>query len=125
MGHEVGQSNAAWLFEKFPVDDPLVSLKKAYVYYQAAAEQNNVQALLRLGDFFYYGLAGVKVNFQTAFNYYRAASDLGNAHATWNLGYMHEWGIGTSKDLHLAKRYYDIFHLLLRFFKLENFDTER
>lgn len=41
--------------------------------------------------------------------YYRIASEvLHNAQATFNLGYMHERGLGLARDLHLAKRCYDL-----------------
>lgn len=31
-----------------------------------------------------------------------------NAQAMFNLGYMHEQGLGMKKDIHLAKRCYDL-----------------
>ncbi|KOB64433.1 putative Sel1l protein, partial [Operophtera brumata] len=37
-----------------------------------------------------------------------ASEQLHNAQATFNLGYMHERGLGLTRDLHLAKRCYDL-----------------
>jgi SEL1 protein len=39
---------------------------------------------------------------------YLQASQHRSAQAMFNLGLMHEHGIGLPKDLHLAKRYYDM-----------------
>ncbi len=73
-----------------------------------AAEQGNADANLRLGDYYYYGMGGVKPDLAKAVSYYRTASDLNNAQATFNLGYMHQFGEGVPKDLHLAKRFYEL-----------------
>lgn len=37
-----------------------------------------------------------------------AAEQQHNAQAMFNLGYMHEMGLGMKKDIHLAKRSYDL-----------------
>ena len=43
------------------------------------------------------------------FKFYRIASEQqNNAQAMFNLGYMHELGHGMPKDIHLAKRFYDM-----------------
>lgn len=40
---------------------------------------------------------------------FRMASEVQqNAQAMFNLGYMHEQGLGMKKDIHLAKRCYDL-----------------
>lgn len=45
----------------------------------------------------------------TQFGACRMASDQQhNAQAMFNLGYMHEQGLGMKKDIHLAKRCYDL-----------------
>lgn len=42
-------------------------------------------------------------------NHYRLASEQQhNAQAMFNLGYMHEQGLGMRRDVHLAKRCYDL-----------------
>lgn len=63
---------------------------------------------MKLGDYYYYGL-GTPVDYETAAVHYRLASDQQhNAQAMFNLGYMHEQGLGMAKDIHLAKRCYDL-----------------
>lgn len=62
---------------------------------------------MKLGDAHYYG-RGTKVDYEAAASHYRSASDQQhNAQAMFNLGYMHERGLGLTKDRHLAKRCYD------------------
>jgi SEL1 protein len=76
--------------------------------YQLAAEQGNVEARIKIGDFFYYGLGGSSPNFELAAHHYKQASDLGHSpQAMFNLGFMHQYGIGLPQDFHLAKRFYD------------------
>lgn len=63
---------------------------------------------VKLGDAHYYG-RGTKVDYDAAASHYRSASEQQhNAQAMFNLGYMHERGLGLTKDKHLAKRCYDL-----------------
>jgi len=115
MGYELAQSNAAWIYEKQDIIQLYGKndLTEAYRFKQAiklcklSGEQNSAKANLKLGDYFYYG-KGVSENLEVSSIYYRAASDLRDPQATFNLGYMHQKGLGLPKDLHLAKRYYDL-----------------
>lgn len=95
-----------------------------------AANQHNIDALVKVGDYYYHGL-GVpdddeQSRYERAARYYRSASDTQvSALAMWDLGWMYENGIGvpqvrpkknyltcltllTLQDFHLAKRYYDM-----------------
>ena len=63
---------------------------------------------MRLGDYYYYGW-GTNIDYETAAGHYRIASEQqNNAQAMFNLGYMHELGLGMKRDIHLAKRFYDM-----------------
>jgi SEL1 protein len=63
---------------------------------------------VKLGDAHYYG-RGTKIDYEVAASHYRSASEQQhNAQAMFNLGYMHERGLGLTKDRHLAKRCYDL-----------------
>lgn len=54
-------------------------------------------------------ILGTKVDYEMAATQYRLASESQhNAQALFNLGYMHEQGLGLKRDVHLAKRYYDL-----------------
>lgn len=81
-------------------------------------------ARLKLGDSYYYG-TGTPADMEKAAAEYRLAGEgVGSASALglnsvvlgsgqsplalYNLGYMHEEGEGLKRDLHLAKRYYDM-----------------
>jgi len=73
--------------------------------YELAAEQGNVEARLKIGDYFYYA---EEPDFELASHHYKKASDLRNPQAMFNLGWMHQNGIGLEKDFHLAKRFFDL-----------------
>ena len=65
-------------------------------------------ARLKLGDYYYYG-KGTQVDYQQAASHYKYASEIShNPQAMFNLAYMHENGLGLRKDMHLAKRFYDM-----------------
>jgi SEL1 protein len=65
-------------------------------------------ARLKLGDYYYYGY-GTDVDYQQAATHYKYATEIShNAQAMYNLAYMHENGLGLKRDIHLAKRFYDL-----------------
>merc|ERR1712157_45099 len=54
-------------------------------------------------------MGGTDIDYETAASHYRIASEQqNNAQAMFNLGYMHELGLGMKRDIHLAKRFYDM-----------------
>jgi len=130
LGIEVAQSNTAYMFDRgYGIDafmrdhsDEYEQLQRAIFWYKRAADQGNVEAHVKVGDFYYYGTSGltnavasnhtemhnVTVRFEKSVYHYRRAADLRNAQAMFNLGIMHEHGLGLPKDFHLAKRYYDM-----------------
>jgi SEL1 protein len=110
LGFEVAQINAAHIIDKALIDEEENSIdifKSSIRFHQMAADQNHVSSLVKLGDFYYYGV-GTEVNVEKSLINYKKASDMRNAQAMFNLGYMHERGIGLKTDFHLAKRYYDL-----------------
>lgn len=110
MGYEDAQLNAAFLLDKGLVTlfDKEDCMRRTYVLYKRAADQGNSFARVRLGDFYFYGVAGTPVDFGAAVSQYKVAVDAhANPQAMFNLGYMYEMGLGLQKDLHLAKRFYD------------------
>jgi SEL1 protein len=121
QGYEVAQHNAAYLLE-FGFLSPLFgtsltmsesSLSNeeiasgAIQLYKLAALQGNIDANLKIGDFYYYGKGGHEVDFTKASAHYALASKKSNAQAMFNLGLMYEHGVGVVQDFHLAKRYFD------------------
>lgn len=88
--------------ERDPVWDEL-----ALIYWTRAANQHNVDARIKMGDYYYRGL-GTPVDHEKAAACYQDAADIDHSPlAMWNLGWMHENGIGVARDFHLAKRRYD------------------
>ncbi|KAF3824661.1 hypothetical protein GH733_009995 [Mirounga leonina] len=85
MGYEVAQSNSAFILES-----------------------SNAFARVKIGDYHYYGY-GTKKDYQTAATHYSIAADkYHSAQAMFNLAYMYEHGLGIAKDIHLARRFYDM-----------------
>jgi len=110
LGYEVAQSNAAFIMDRKETElyDHEEMWKRALVYWSRAAAQGYSAARVRLGDYYYYGW-GTDTDYETAAGHYRIASEQqNNAQAMFNLGYMHELGLGMKRDVHLAKRFYDM-----------------
>jgi len=107
QGYDTAQLNAAYLLEN--VESPFNKTEtefSALLNWMRAANQGYLEAKLKVGDYYYYGL-GVESDMTKAVNYYLLAEQMSSAQAMFNLGYMYENGQGLPKDLHLAKRYYD------------------
>lgn len=106
MGSELGQSNAAWMLTQGYGYKGEAAAQLAIKLYERAARQGNHDALLQIGDSYYYG-RGMPRDWSHAAQVYADASRHRIAQASYNLGFMHEYGAGLPQDLHLAKRYYD------------------
>lgn len=80
----------------FPSND---TARVALTQWTRSAAQNNIDALVKVGDYYYHGL-GVpnepeNVRWEKAAGYYRSAADTQvSALAMWNLGWMYEHGYG-------------------------------
>jgi len=112
-GYLQAQMNAALMYDMGEFG-PAINVTEedrlllSFSLHKKAALQGSTNSNLKIGDYFYYGLAGNSVNEEKAATYYRLASDMGNAHGSFNLGYMHHFGIGVPFDMHIAKRFYDL-----------------
>ncbi|KAL7752224.1 ERAD-associated protein [Sorochytrium milnesiophthora] len=108
-GAEVAQSNVAWLIDTAQANATALVPNPhyfSYVNWNRAANQDNTDARVKVGDYHYYG-RGVPLDLGKAAMQYHLAGDLHNGIALWNLGYMYEHGEGVAKDYHMAKRHYD------------------
>ncbi len=86
------------------LDNPTLGL----IHFTRSSRQNNVDALVKMGDYYLHGI-GTEKNVDKAVQCYTGASEYHqSAQALYNLGWMHENGVGLDQDYHLAKRYYDI-----------------
>ena len=86
-GFEVAQSNLAFLLDQHHAHSPRSPVlgvsdgglaSRALGMFKKAAQQGNVEAHLKLGDYYYYG-HGVPADFESSVGHYRAASDARNA----------------------------------------------
>lgn len=101
-GHEVAQSNIAFILESHTTQlDQSLLLNM----YKCAARQGSISARLKLGDAYYYGHWGAEINYHNAAAEYQIASAT-SGQALYNLGYMHEYGLGVPKSSVQAKMYY-------------------
>ncbi|KAA8575524.1 hypothetical protein MFRU_002g00310 [Monilinia fructicola] len=122
QGYEKGQSNVAYILDEqkskltvpswltlvsTPRPQLLQNAALALLYWTRAAKQANTDALVKMGDYYLYGI-GTQADMEKAAACYTAASEFPqSAQALYNLGWMHENGVGLDQDFHLAKRYYD------------------
>ncbi|KAH0514660.1 Protein sel-1-like protein 2 [Microtus ochrogaster] len=110
MGYEVAQSNSAFILEskKAKILEKEKMYPMALLLWNRAAIQGNAFARVKIGDYHYYGY-GTKKDYETAATHYSIAADKHHsAQAMFNLAYMYEHGLGIAKDLHLARRLYDM-----------------
>ncbi|KAI4684659.1 uncharacterized protein J4E88_004100 [Alternaria novae-zelandiae] len=122
QGFEVAQANVAYLLDqvkpRFTFNSLVPFMKQkaslasdaflALVYWTRSAEQKNVDAMVKMGDYYLMGLGTQPDSEKAAACYQAAAETMRSAQAMWNLGWMHENGIGIDQDFHLAKRHYDL-----------------
>lgn len=122
QGYEYAQSNVAYmldterdsksmfsLFQEYRPSSKLLSNpREALIYWTRSSRQSNVDATVKMGDYYFHGI-GAKADVKKAVQCYTGASEHSqSAQAMYNLGWMHENGIGLDQDFHLAKRYYDM-----------------
>ncbi|KAH7064500.1 hypothetical protein BKA62DRAFT_763445 [Auriculariales sp. MPI-PUGE-AT-0066] len=122
-GFESAQNNLAYVLDQdrdslraTPFSTPVAnaSARTALAYWIRSSAQRNIDALVKVGDYYYHGL-GVSgdepehLRWEKAAGYYLTAVETHvSALAMWNLGWMYENGRGVTQDYHLAKRYYDM-----------------
>lgn len=73
MGYEVAQSNAAFILDRSETTlftDRFEQLVRALQYWGRAASQGYSAALVKLGDYHYYGL-GTAIDYDAAASHYR------------------------------------------------------
>lgn len=122
QGYENAQSNVAYLLDEqrslFSLDSivgnktPRPSLLRnaalALIYWTRSAKQANIDALIKMGDYYISGIGALADTEKASTCYHTAAEAHHSAQAYWNLGWMHENGIAVEQDFHMAKRYYDL-----------------
>ena len=79
--------------------------KKAFEFYKLAAETNNIEAIYKLGTYYYYG-QGVVQDYFEAFRWIRKVAEQGYAPAQSSLGYCYDKGAGVAQDEVEAVKWY-------------------
>ncbi|KAH7926991.1 HCP-like protein [Leucogyrophana mollusca] len=121
-GSEIAQNNLAYVLDQdrsvlrltrfSPIEASNDTARLALTQWARSAAQRNIDALVKVGDYYYHGL-GVpdepeSKRWEKAAKYYQSAADTQvSALAMWNLGWMYENGVGVPQDFFLAKRHYD------------------
>lgn len=123
-GFEIAQNNLGYILDQdktilrltrfSPITPSNDTASLALTQWIRASGQRNIDALVKVGDYYYHGL-GVSAEenettrLEKAARYYQSAADTQmSALAMWNLGWMYENGVGVPQDFHLAKRHYDL-----------------
>ena len=83
-----------------------VDKKKAFIWYEKAAEQGNSKAMCELGVFYYNGY-GIQKDKVKAFNWDKKAAESGNRWGQYRVGWDYENGAGVSKDYAEAFKWYE------------------
>lgn len=142
-GYEAAQNNVAWVLDRdkkrlridqLDATQSNATDRLALIHWIRSAAQDNVDALVKMGDYYYYGLGvgeqspashwndppasatsslprpAPSASYDKAAACYSAAAERQtSALAYWNMGFMYERGLGVpKKDYNLAKRFYDM-----------------
>ncbi|CAM9802888.1 unnamed protein product, partial [Sphacelaria rigidula] len=127
LGYEVSASNAAYIMDRQKIalrdpssqgprsDESRAGGDRSSEWMQAmsvrwhimAADKGYSPSFLHIGDAFFYGRGGLPRDTSAACWWYSRASASGSARGSYNLGYMHEHGLGVSRNYELAWTYYD------------------
>ena len=70
---------------------------QALTWYEKAADQNDVDAILNIAHFYNFGI-GVEKDMRQAFQWYLKAAELGSAQAQNDVGYLYYRGRGVPRD---------------------------
>lgn len=71
-------------------------LEMALVYWTRSANQGDLDARVKMGDYYFTGI-GAEADVTKAHACYKVAAEDRSAMAMWNLGWMHENGVGVPK----------------------------
>lgn len=66
-------------------------------FLRVKANVGNMEAIMKLGYYYFYGIKGVKKDLEKAFDYFGQAAFLGDVGAKATLGYMYMKGLGVAK----------------------------
>lgn len=107
-GYRLATSNLAYLYDQKLLDPgKLDSEQRAFKYLtQTSHDSNDKEVLVRIGDYYFYGLSGLQPDLVQAMKWYSRASLEGVEAGAFNVGHMHEYGLGVPMNLERAAKYY-------------------
>ena len=82
------------------------SKKEGFRWYVKAANNKDPEALYRVGNFYFYGLANIEKDVRHAFELYCEAANRGVRAAAYCVGRMYLHGIGVKQSNALAEKYF-------------------
>lgn len=115
LGYPVATSNLAFLYDQRLLENDgsndvsrLERETRAFHYLLKTSVQNgDKEVLVRIGDYHFYGLAGLQPDAHEALRWYSRASAEGVEAGAYSVGHMHEFGVGIPVNLERAQRYYE------------------
>ena len=102
-GNSYGMAGLASVYD-FDVRNP--DHEKALTLFHKAAEAENPNAMLSLGEIYDRGRGVTAKDYQKAAEWYRKAAEGGQKIAMWRLGLMYEKGRGITQDVKKAAEWY-------------------
>lgn len=95
QGNPKAQATLGWMFHTGK--GVRKNLKRALMWYRAAAKQNHIVAQNNVGVFYEQGV-GVRKSYRKAAKWYREAAEMGYPYAQYNLGVLYHRGKGVKKN---------------------------
>ncbi|TMW66186.1 hypothetical protein Poli38472_003951 [Pythium oligandrum] len=107
-GYAIATSNLAYLYDqKLLQEGDILTEQRALAYLLRTSQVNgDKEVLVRIGDYHFYGLAGLTRNPKEAMRWYSRASTEGAEAGAYNVGHMYEYGLGVEINHDRAERYY-------------------
>lgn len=99
----------AWCYRGIIKTDVKTDLKKAFLFFLKSAKSGEFTSMDLLGEYFYFGIGGVKKDYTQAFFYYKRFSErYRDGHTTYMVGECYYLGRGIKKNLNEALKYFKI-----------------
>ncbi|KAJ0401505.1 hypothetical protein ATCC90586_001537 [Pythium insidiosum] len=108
VGVALATSNLAYLYDQHMRHSRGVDSEQQALRYLLAAHSatKDKEVLVPIGDYHFYGFAGLSADASEAIRWYSRASAAGVESGAYNVGHMHEYGLGVAMNLDRAERYY-------------------
>ncbi|GLD92685.1 hypothetical protein PINS_up001264 [Pythium insidiosum] len=108
VGVAMATSNLAYLYDQHLRHARGIASERLALQYLLAAyhSMEDKEVLVPIGDYHFYGRAGLNADASEALRWYSRASAAGVEAGAYNVGHMHEYGLGVAVNMDRAERYY-------------------